>query len=79
MEIVWGSATPSGPLQPEDKAIIMVVPEGFSLQDPRSPALDISLVKRGEVVRMGMGWFRGLVTRKSQKRTNNVHNYTCAS
>ena len=41
-------------MSPEDEAIGMVVPDGFRLQEPRPPALDSSLVKRGVLVRLGV-------------------------
>ena len=58
-----------------------MVPDGFRLQEsPQSkPAsLDNSLliVKRGVLVGLGMGWFGGLITRKSQERTKDMCDYT---
>ena len=62
-------------MSPEDEAIGMVIPDGFRLQDSRPPALDDSLVKRGVLGRLCMGWFGGLITRKSQERTEEVSDY----
>ena len=62
-------------MSPDDEAIGMVVPDGFRLQEPRPAALDSSLVKRGVLVRLGMGWFGGLITRQSQERTKHVYDY----
>lgn len=62
-------------ISPEDEAIGMVIPDGFRLQESRPAALDNSLLKRGVLVRLGMGWFGGLITRKSQERTKNVYDY----
>ena len=62
-------------MSPDDKAIGMVVPDGFRLQESRPAALDSSLVKRGVLVRLSMGWFGGLITRQSQERTKHVYDY----
>ena len=32
-------------------------------------------MKRGVLVRLSMGWFGGLITRKSQERTKEVYDY----
>ena len=53
----------------------MVIPDGFRLQESRPAALDNSLVKRGVLVRLSMGWFGGLITRKSQERTKELYDY----
>ena len=45
----------------------MTVPDGFQLQMFPPPALDVSLVNRGVCVRLGPGWFRGVITRKVKK------------
>ena len=60
---------------PEDEAIGMVIPDGFRLQESRPAALDNSLVKRGVLVRPSIGWFGGLVTRKSQERKKGVYDH----
>ena len=38
-------------------------------------ALDHALVKRRVLVRLGMGWFGGLITRQSEEQTSNVYDY----
>ena len=53
----------------------MVIPDGFRLQESRPADLDNSLVKRGVLVRLSMGRFGGLITRKSQERTKEVCDY----
>ena len=62
-------------MSPEDEAIGMVIPDGFRLQEsrPRPAALDNSLVKRGVLGSLSMGWFGGLITRKSQERTKELY------
>ena len=62
-------------MSPEDEAIGMVIPDGFRLQESRPVALDNSFVKRGVLVRLSMGWFGGLITRKSQERTKELYDY----
>ena len=62
-------------MSPEEEAIGMVIPEGLRLQESKPPALDNNLVKRGVLERLSMGWFGGLITRKSQERTKNVYGY----
>ena len=62
-------------MSPDDEAIGMVVPDGFRLQESRPAALDSSLVKRGVLVRLSMGWFGGLITRQSQERTKHMYGY----
>ena len=55
----------------------MVVPDEFGFQASKPAALGNSLVKRGVLVRLGMGWFGGLITRKSQERTKDLYDYYC--
>ena len=62
-------------MSPEDEAIGMVIPDGFRPQESRPADLDNSLVKRGVLVRLSMGWFGGRITRKSQERTKELHDY----
>ncbi|CAN0112036.1 unnamed protein product, partial [Ascophyllum nodosum] len=62
-------------MSPDDDAIGMVVPDGFRLQESRPAARDSSLVKRGVLLRLSMGWFCGLKTRQSQERTKHVYDY----
>ena len=52
----------------------MVVQDGFCLQASRPAAVDNSLVKCGVLLRLGMG-FGGLITRKSQERTEDLYDY----
>ena len=60
-------------LSPEDEAVGMAIPDGFRLQSRgQLAALDGSLVIRGVLVRLGMGWFGVLITRKSQAGANQI-------
>ena len=45
----------------------MDIPEGFRVQLSPSPALDQSLVKRGVLLRLGLGWFGGVITRRAHQ------------
>ena len=62
-------------MSPKDHVIGMVIPNGFRLQEPTPAGLDSSLVKRGILLRLGMGWFGGVITRQSQERTRDVLDY----
>ena len=62
-------------MSPEDEAFGTVITDGFRLHESRPPGLANSLVKRGVLVRLSMGWFGGLITRKSQERTKELYDY----
>ena len=47
--------------------IDMTVPDGFQLQMSPPPALDVSLVNRGARVRLWLGWFGEVITRKANE------------
>ena len=53
----------------------MVIPDGFRLQESRPAALENSLVKRGVLGTIRMGWFGFLITRKSQERAKELYDY----
>ena len=51
-----------GELAPGDNMIDLVIPKGFPLQEAsRSALLDASLVGRGLLMRLGLGWFEELL------------------
>ena len=60
--------------QPADGEEIIgkTAPDGFQLQISPPPALDVSLVNRGVLVRLGLGWFGWAITRKAQKKPNRL-------
>ena len=62
-------------MSPEDEAIGIVIADGFRLQEWKPADLGNSLVKRGVIVRLSMGWFGRRITRKSQERTKELHDY----
>ncbi|CAN0317409.1 unnamed protein product [Ectocarpus sp. 13 AM-2016] len=53
----------------------MDVPDAFLLQASRPPALDQSLVKRGVLVELGLGWFGGLIARTASQSSRRTHDY----
>ena len=63
-------------MSPEGKVIgMMMIPDGLCLQEPRPATPDNPSVQRGVIARLSMGWFGGLMTRKSQERTKAVYDY----
>lgn len=51
-------------LDPKDDILAMQLPEGFRLQErPPPTVLDRTLVKRCVILRRGLGWFQGQITR----------------
>ena len=53
----------------------MDISKGFRLQLSPLPALDQSLVKRGVLVRLGLGWFGGVITRRAHQISRCEYNY----
>ena len=62
-------------MDPEDEIHGMEIPDGYRLQASKPAALDSSLLQRGVLVRLGMGWFGGSITRQSQERTRHLYDY----
>ncbi|CBJ33249.1 C2H2 zinc finger protein [Ectocarpus siliculosus] len=56
------------PDDPEDETQGMEIPAGFRLQEFTPAALDRLLLQRGVLVRLGMGWFGGLIIQQSPQR-----------
>ncbi|CAB1106322.1 unnamed protein product [Ectocarpus sp. CCAP 1310/34] len=63
------------PQDPEDEIQGMEIPAGFRIQEAKPVALDRLLLRRGVLVRLGMGWFGGLITQQSQKDTRHLYDY----
>ena len=59
----------------DDEIQAMEIPDGFRIQASTPAALDSSLLQRGVLVRLGMGWFGGMITRQSQERTRHLYDY----
>ena len=62
-------------MDPEDEVHGMEIPGGYRLQASKPAALDSSLLQRGVLVRLDMGWFRRSITRQSQERTRHLSDY----
>lgn len=63
------------PQDPKDEIQGMEIPAGFRIQEAKPVALDRLLLRRGVLVRLGMGWFGGLITQQSQKDTRHLYDY----
>ena len=53
----------------------MNVSSGFHLQEARQAMLDESLLKRGVLLRLGLGWFGGVITRRAQEASRRAYDY----
>ena len=53
----------------------MEIPNDYRLQASKPAALDSSLLQRGVLVRLGLGWFGGSITRQPQERTRHLYDY----
>ena len=51
------------------------VPAGYSLVSTTPAALTRALVHQEILLRLGMGWFRGVITRKAQARTSDRYDF----
>ncbi|CAB1099646.1 unnamed protein product [Ectocarpus sp. CCAP 1310/34] len=63
------------PQDPEDEIQGMEIPAGFRIQEAKPVALDRLLLRRGVLVRLGMGWFGGLINQQSQKDIRHLYDY----
>ncbi|CAB1103214.1 unnamed protein product [Ectocarpus sp. CCAP 1310/34] len=63
------------PQDPEDETQGMEIPTGFRIQEVKPVALDRLLLRRGVLVRLGMGWFGGLIIQQSQPDTRHRYGY----
>lgn len=57
---------------PDDEIRGMEIPGGFCIQQFKPATFDSSLLQRGVLVRLGMGWFGALITRQSPLRTRHL-------
>ncbi|CAB1117353.1 unnamed protein product [Ectocarpus sp. CCAP 1310/34] len=62
-------------LSPEEETLKMDIPDGFRLQASPPPALDQSIVKRGVLVKLGLGWFGGVLSRRSHPASRQEYDY----
>ena len=60
----------------DDEALLpLEVPAGYSLVSSAPAALTEALVNQELLLRLGMGWFRGVITRKAQARTSDRYDF----
>ena len=60
----------------DDEALLpLEVPAGYSLVSSAPTALTRALVNQEILLRLGMGWFRGVITRKAQARTSDRYDF----
>ncbi|CAB1107234.1 unnamed protein product [Ectocarpus sp. CCAP 1310/34] len=62
-------------MESDNEIHAMEIPDGFRIQASTPAALDSSLLQRGLLVRLGMGWLGGIITRQSQERTRHLYDY----
>lgn len=62
-------------LGPGEEPLGMDIPDGFQLQRSPPSALDQPLVKRGVLVKLGLGWFGGLISRRAHPASRDVYDY----
>ncbi|CAB1097920.1 unnamed protein product [Ectocarpus sp. CCAP 1310/34] len=53
----------------------MDIPDGFRLQASPPPTLDQSIVKRGVLVKLGLYWFGGVISRRSHPASRQEYDY----
>ncbi|CAB1120680.1 unnamed protein product [Ectocarpus sp. CCAP 1310/34] len=53
----------------------MDIPDRFRLQASPPPALNQSIVKRGSLVQLGLGWFGGVISRRSHPGSRQENDY----
>ena len=60
----------------DDEALLpFEVPDGYSLVSSAPAALTRNLVNQEILLRLGMDWFRGIITRKAQARTSHLYDF----
>ena len=60
----------------DDEALLpLEVPAGYSLVSSEPAALTQALVNQKVLLRLGMGWFRGVITRKAQARMSDRYDF----
>ena len=60
----------------DDEVLLpLEVPAGYSLVSTAPAALTRALVHQEILLRLGMGWFRGVITRKAQARTSDRYDF----
>ena len=60
----------------DDEVLLpLEVPAGYSLVSTAPAALTRALVHQEILLRLSMGWFRGVITRKAQARTSDRYDF----
>ena len=60
----------------DDEVLLpLEVPASYSLVSTAPAALTRTLVHQEILLRLGMGWFRGVITRKAQARTSDRYDF----
>ena len=62
-------------MDPGDGILAMQLPQGFRLQERHPTVLDRTLIKRYVVLRRGLGWFLGQISRTAAPQTSNIYDY----
>ena len=60
-------------LDPGDNILAMQLPQGFRLQERHPTVLDRTLIKRYVVLRRGLGWFLGQISRTAAPQTSHIY------
>ena len=58
-----------------EEPLSLEIPTGYVLVRPAPAALTAELVKRPTLLRLGIGWLKGTMTRQAQARTRHLYDY----
>ncbi|CAN0437204.1 unnamed protein product, partial [Pylaiella littoralis] len=58
-----------------EEPLSLEIPAGYSLESQVPAALTAVLVRRSIVLRRGIGWLQGTITRQAQVRTRHLYDY----
>ena len=62
-------------MDPGDDILAMQLPQGFHLQERHPTVLDRTLINRYVVLRRGLGWFLGQISRTAAPQTSHIYDY----
>ena len=62
-------------MDPGDDILVMQLPQGFRLQERHPTVLDRTFIKRYVVLRRGLGWFLGQISRTAAPQTSHIYDY----
>ena len=66
---------PHDDLDADETTLPLKCPPGYAFSRSVSPALEASLVKRHIMLRRGLGWVKGFITRREQARMRQARDY----